>query len=49
MVLQFGKRVFMTSGSRVDPLVTHRFPLERAADAFSLIAALSDGVEEALI
>lgn len=33
----------------VRTLVTHRFPLERAADAFSLVAALSDGVGKAMI
>jgi len=39
----------MDSGSLVEPLVTHRFPLERAADAFSLVAVLSDGIEKALV
>ena len=30
-------------------LVTHRFPLERTADAFSLVTTLSDGVGKAII
>lgn len=33
----------------VDPLITHRFPLDRAAEAFELVASLSDGVSKALI
>ncbi len=33
----------------VRTLVTHRFPLERTADAFSLVAALSDGIGRAMI
>ncbi|MFC2078824.1 zinc-binding dehydrogenase [Candidatus Bipolaricaulota bacterium] len=30
-------------------LVTHRFPLERANDAFALVTSLSDGVGKAMI
>ena len=29
--------------------VTHRFPLERAAEAFELVASLQDGVVKAMI
>jgi L-iditol 2-dehydrogenase len=29
--------------------LTHRFPLERAADAFELVATFSDGVVKAMI
>ena len=30
-------------------LITHRFPLDRAVEAFDLVASLSDGVCKALI
>jgi L-iditol 2-dehydrogenase len=33
----------------VRTLVTHRFPLERAAEAFDLVASLQDGVVKAMI
>jgi len=33
----------------VRTLVTHRFPLERAAEAFELVASLQDGVVKAII
>jgi L-iditol 2-dehydrogenase len=38
-------------GGRVDlaPLVSHRFPLARAAEAFRLNAAYEDGVVKAVI
>ncbi len=32
-----------------DPLVTHRFPLDRAQDAFELVADYADGVIKAII
>ncbi len=32
-----------------DPMVTHRFPFERADDAFRLVAAYGDGVMKAMI
>lgn len=33
----------------VRALVTHRFPLKEAADAFAVVSALSDGVGKAMI
>jgi L-iditol 2-dehydrogenase len=40
----------LASGSlNVDALVTHRFPLERAGEAFDLVAAYGDGVIKAMI
>ena len=33
----------------VDPLVTHRFPLEQAQAAFDLVASYRDGVVKAII
>jgi len=33
----------------LDSIITHRFPLERAAEAFDLVASLEDGVVKAMI
>nr|HID15009.1 alcohol dehydrogenase [Anaerolineae bacterium] len=33
----------------VRALITHRFPLERAAEAFELVVSLQDGVVKAMI
>jgi L-iditol 2-dehydrogenase len=33
----------------VRTLITHRFPLERAAEAFELVATLQDGVVKAMV
>jgi threonine dehydrogenase-like Zn-dependent dehydrogenase len=33
----------------VRALVTHRFPLERAGEAFDLVASLRDGVVKAIV
>ena len=34
---------------RVAPIVTHRFPLARSADAFALLDGYEDGVLKAMI
>jgi threonine dehydrogenase-like Zn-dependent dehydrogenase len=40
----------MASGAiSIDRLVTHRFPLDRIAEAFELVADYRDGVVKALI
>ncbi len=40
----------LSSGAlNVDALVTHRFPLERAGEAFDLVASYGDGVVKAMI
>ncbi len=38
-----------TSRLDLDPMVTHRFPFDRTADAFALVAGYSDGVVKAMV
>lgn len=47
----YGRAVALLRRNVVDVrrLITHRFPLERAAEAFALVASLQDGVVKAMV
>jgi len=47
----YPRAIALVERGRVDVrrLITHRFPLERAAEAFELVASLQDGVVKAMI
>jgi len=47
----YGRAVALLERGLVDVrrLITHRFPLERAGEAFELVASLQDGVVKAMV